>query len=213
MRAEFDVKMSQKVMFDFLLSHRYGSISGWIGVVIGVIVLAMVVVTWGDVPIASSMLYLFFAVYFLPLQPLLLYFRAVRQVKLNPMYKEPLHYVIDESGITTSQKEAEAHIDWDQVVMIKKTSYSLLLYTGKRYSFVLPKECMKGQEQTVEKLIEQYYGKSAQQESAAETEDKNAKQESAAETENKNAQQESVPETKNKNAQQKSAAEIQNKNE
>lgn len=156
MKAEFDVKMTQRAMFDFLLSHTYGSISGWIGVVIGVLVLVAALITIGKVPPASTVLYFFFAVYFLPLQPIMLYFRAARQIKLNPAYREVFHYALSDDGITSRQKEAEAHIGWDQIVKVRETKCSFLLYTGKRYSFVLPKECMGEQLPKVTALVKKH---------------------------------------------------------
>lgn len=156
MRAKFDVKMTRGILFDFQLAHMYRSFSGWFSLAFGVGVLAVALTTFRKTDLTMSMLYFFCAFYALPLQPILLYLRAARQMKLNPVYKEALHYEISDEGIFSRQKGQEAHIGWDQVVKATETRRSLLLYTGKRYSFLLPKESMGGQKDTVVRLVRKH---------------------------------------------------------
>ena len=156
MSVKFQVKMSRKALFDFLLNHTYRSFGGWISVIIGIVVLIAAIVTFGDVSASTSAVYFFFAAYFLPLQPALLYFRAAKQMKLNPVYKEPLYYVLDDEGITSRQKKEKSQIGWDQIVKVTETRCSLLLYTGKRYSFILPKEDIGNQLPKVKELIKKH---------------------------------------------------------
>ncbi|MDO4345023.1 MAG: YcxB family protein [Eubacteriales bacterium] len=156
MSAKFDVKMTQKVLFDFLMSHMYGSFSGWFTVIFGAGAFLLAAFTFGKVQTAFTVIYLFFGVYCLPLQPVLLYFRAAKQIKLNPAFRETLTYTIDEEGIETSQNDQQMKLAWDQIVKVVETKYSFLLYTGKRYSFILPKESMGTYEAVVEGLIKKY---------------------------------------------------------
>lgn len=156
MSAEFDVKMNRKRMFRFLMYHTYHGFSGLFGIVFGIAMLALGAVTLRDGGSYAGMLYLFFAFYFLLLQPVLLYLSAAKQVKLNPVYKEPITYIVDDGGITSRQNEQEAHIGWEQVVKAVSAGGNLLIYTGKNRSAVFPKECMGEQAAAVEECIRKH---------------------------------------------------------
>lgn len=153
MEVKFDVKMTQKIMYDFLMNHTYRSMSGIAGVLFGLGAFVIMAVTWGNVPEWQSMVYLLFGVWFLLYQPVSLYMRAAKQVKLNPTFKKPVTYIMNDEGITTMQEDKQAVIAWEDMLKVTETKLSLLAYTGKRYSFVLPKESMGEQYETVVKLI------------------------------------------------------------
>ncbi len=156
MSAEFEVKMTPKILFDFQLFHTYHSFSGIFSILFGIGTLILTIATFGKVSVSMTAVYLLFTVYLLPLQPVLLYFRAAKQAKLNPVFQKPLAYVINDEGITSAQNDSEAHISWEQILKVKETNYSLLLYTGKRYCSVLPKESMGSQLAVVVKLIRKH---------------------------------------------------------
>lgn len=148
--------MTPKIVFDFQLYHTYHSFSGIFGILFGIGTLILAVATFGKVSASMTAVYLLFTVYLLPLQPVLLYFRAAKQAKLNPVFQKPLAYVINDEGITSAQDGNEAHIGWEQVLKVRETKYSLLLYTGKRYCSILPKECMGNQLAAVAGLIKKH---------------------------------------------------------
>ena len=54
------------------------------------------------------------------------------------------------------QEDKKAVIAWEDMMKVTETKLSLLAYTGKRYSFVLPKECMGGQYEDVVKIIREH---------------------------------------------------------
>ena len=156
MEVKFEVKMTQKVMYNFLMNHTYRSMTGISGVLFGVAALAILGVTYGNVPTWQSGAYLLFGVWFLLYLPVSLYTRAAKQVKLNPAFKKPITYIINEEGVTTMQEDKKAVIAWEDMMKVTETKLSLLAYTGKRYSFVLPKECMGGQYEDVVKMIREH---------------------------------------------------------
>lgn len=153
MEVKFDVKMTQKIMYDFLMNHTYKNISGIAGVLFGLAAFVIMAVTWGNVPEWQSAAYLLFGIWFLLYQPVSLYMKAAKQMKLNPAFKKPITYIISEEGITTMQEDKQAQIAWEDMQRVTETKRSLLAYTGKRYSFVLPKECMGEQYETVVEMI------------------------------------------------------------
>lgn len=156
MSAKFDVKMTQRILFDFQIFHTYHSFSGIFGIIFGLFTLVLAIVTFGRVSAAMTGCYLLFTIYLLPLQPVMLYFRAAKQVKMNPVFQKTLSYVVNDDGITSSQNENEAHIAWEQILKAEETKHSLLIYTGKRYSYVLPKEDMGDQITIVKGLIRKH---------------------------------------------------------
>jgi len=156
MEVKFDVKMTQKIMYNFLMNHTYKSMAGIAGVLFGIGAFVIMAVTWGDVPEWQSMVYLLFGFWFLLYQPVSLYTKAAKQVKLNPTFKKPITYIIGETGITTMQGDKQAEIAWEDMLKVTETKLSLLAYTGKRYSFVLPKESMGEQYETVVKMFREH---------------------------------------------------------
>ena len=58
--------------------------------------------------------------------------------------------------ISTMQGDKNALIEWEDLLKVRETKISLLVYTGKRYSFVLPKESMGEQYAKVTELIEKH---------------------------------------------------------
>ena len=102
------------------------------------------------------MVYLLFGFWFLLYQPVSLYMKAAKQVKLNPTFQKPVTYIISETGITTMQGDKQAEIAWEDMLKVTETKLSLLAYTGKRYSFVLPKESMGEQYETAVKMIREH---------------------------------------------------------
>ena len=154
-KATFDVKMNTRVMYNFLMSHAYSGPSGFLSHIIGIVILVLFFTTLGETDTTKSVIYGIFGVWFLIYLPVSLYSKAVKQVKLNPVYKKPLTYTVDEQGIATSQGEQEAMVTWDKLVKVRETKLSLLIYTGKSYCFVLPKEAMGEQCATVKALIQE----------------------------------------------------------
>lgn len=155
MKATFDVKMSTRVLYNFLMSHAYSKPSGPLSHVLGAVILALYFLTKGETDPTKSMIYIVFGVWFLVYLPVSLYSKAMKQVKLNPVYKTPLTYTVDEEGITTSQGQQRSAVTWDKLVKVKETRLSLLLYTGKSYCFVFPKEAMGEQCAAVKTLIQE----------------------------------------------------------
>lgn len=156
MSAKFEVKMTKKILYDFLMTHTYRSFAGWFSIVIGILGIVMTVTSFGKTSMTMTIVYAAFSLYFLLYQPIALYLKASKQIKLNAMYKAPMHYEVNDEGITTSQNDQVAQIPWEKVLKVTESKYSYLLYTGKIYSFVLPKECMGMQVTIVESLIRKH---------------------------------------------------------
>jgi len=156
MSAKFEVKMTQKILYDFWMNHTYRSFSGWFSIIFGIAVIVLAFVTHDTVQPYMTAVYVVFGLYFLAFQPVSLYLRAASQVKQNPMFREKLLYEVNDEGITTTQNDQQAKIKWEQILKVTETGRSYLLYTGKRNSFVLPMESMGDKQPVVEALIRKH---------------------------------------------------------
>ena len=156
MSASFDVKMTKKILYDFLMTHTYRGFAGWFSIAMGLFGLFLTVSSIGKAEWTMILVYAVFSVYFLLYQPIALYMKAAKQIKLNPMYKEAIHYEVNDEGIGSSQNDQSVMIPWSDIIKVTESKYSFLLYTGKISSFVLPRESMGMQITIVEGLIRKH---------------------------------------------------------
>jgi hypothetical protein len=152
MKTEFEIKMTTGTMYGFLMYHAYHSFSGIFSIVAGLALLVYYVATMGDGG-TNHWVYLLFGVLFLAYQPWTLYTLAVRQVKLNPVNKEPLHYELSDEGIAVTQKEAASQVEWSAVKKVRETSKCILVYTGTKNACIWIKSQMGGQEAAAREIL------------------------------------------------------------
>lgn len=142
MEVKVEVKMTPKIMYNFMMNHTYRSLSGILGVVFGILSFVMFAVTLGEVSQTFSMLYLLFGIWFVFYLPINLYMRSNRQVKNNAVFQKPITYAVSDKGIWVIQGEQKAECKWDSIQKVCKTGKSILVYSGRRNAFVLPKEAI-----------------------------------------------------------------------
>lgn len=152
MKAEFEISMTKRAMYGFLMYHSYHSFSGIFSIIAGLALLLLFgwCVRTGD----DGILYLFFGVLFLIYQPWTLLMAAARQVASAPAFRQPLSYAVTEEGISVRQGDEEQTIGWEAVRKVRETSRSLFVYTGKKVAFIWIKEQMGEQENTVRTLLQ-----------------------------------------------------------
>ena len=156
MSAKFDVKMTDKILYDFWMNHTYRSFSGVFSIVFGVALLLLAVFSGEHAQPYMRLLYLLFGLYFLLFQPITLYLRSKSQMKTNKVFQKPITYEIDDTGIRTTQEDQTSEMTWEMACKVTETKNSYLIYTGKRNSFVLPKESMGAQITVVKELIKKH---------------------------------------------------------
>lgn len=140
MEIEFDVKMDVKTMYNFLLYYNYTKFQTIIGTVVGFLA---VVIGLGQGQMDSrAFLYIGIGILLIVYTPLSLYMRALKQVKLAPVYKKPITYQLTEKGIITSQEGKESMVGWENVVKVVSTNKSILVFVSKIHASILPKAAM-----------------------------------------------------------------------
>ena len=146
MEVSFDIKMTPGALYDYLLYHTYTGTSGLLGTIAG----ALLVVAFF---MNGSALYLIFGLIVLLYLPWTLYIRSKKQYLANPAFKEPLHYILNDEGMTVSQKEASEQITWENMYKAVSTPKSIVLYTSPVNATIFPKKDLGEQKAALIEVI------------------------------------------------------------
>lgn len=130
---EFDVKITDKELYDYMMAHNYNSGAGILGSCVG----ALLVVT---ALMNGQMLYLICGAVLLLYLPINLRIKSKQQILNNPAFKEPLHYKLDEEGITISQGEQSQSQKWENMYKAISTSKSIIVYTSRVNATIFPRK-------------------------------------------------------------------------
>lgn len=148
------VNMRVKYMYSFLFQHVHRSVQGLIGVGISVAALVMFFASIGkNVDGTRMFIMLVIGLLFTVINPILLLFRAAKQVALSPVYKQPLTYVFSEQGMTVKQGEQSQFMEWSRLVMVRKTASVLILYTNRNSGSILAYQELGEKKDEVIRLI------------------------------------------------------------
>ena len=133
MELEFDVRITPGVLYDYMLFHTYTSVSGLIGSVVG----ALLVVTFF---MGYGVLFLIAGAVILAYLPWSLFIRSRQQYLSNPAFKNPLHYQMNEEGVSVSQNGEVQSQKWESMYRAVSTPRSLILYTSPVNASIFPKK-------------------------------------------------------------------------
>ncbi|MCM1191745.1 MAG: YcxB family protein [Butyrivibrio sp.] len=143
---ELDVKIESKDLYDYMLRHSYNSAVGIIGSCFGAMVIVLAVMT-------KQWIYLIFGLIILLYLPWTLFFRSKRQVLSNPSFQKPLHYLLDEQGLTISQGEESVQYLWEEMHKAVSTGRSIILYTSPMNATIFPKAQLEDRKAAVIEMI------------------------------------------------------------
>lgn len=135
MELEFDVKINTSVLYDYMLYHTYTSLSGILGSVVGVFLL------FGYMR-QGHFLYLAAGIFVLAYLPCVLWVKSAGQVKRTPAFQKPLHYRLDEEGVTVSQGETTQLLPWENVYKAISTKASIILYMSRMNAWIFPRKAL-----------------------------------------------------------------------
>ena len=133
MKYEFDFQMDEKTLGDFYTKSSSG---GYMWPIIGGFAILLALISGGTTPVAYRILYVVFGLLFILYIPFDLKKKAKKQIKTNPYYAEPIHYILDEEGVMTIQGEKEAKVTWDKFSKVKLTKRSMFLYMRNKNACV-----------------------------------------------------------------------------
>ena len=146
MDLEFDVKVTPGVLYDYMLFHTYSSASGLIGSGVG----ALMVVTFF---MGYGVLFLIGGAVILAYLPWTLFIKSRQQYLSNPAFKNPLHYQMDEKGVTVAQNGERQSQSWENMYKAVSTPRSLILYTSPVNASIFPKKDLGEKALSVTQMI------------------------------------------------------------
>ncbi len=132
-RIEFDIKVTSGDLYDYMLRHTYHTAQGLLGSCVGA--LAMMLSLNNGQP-----LYFILGLVVVLYIPWTLFIKSGQQAKMNPAFKESLHYTLDDKGIHVSQGEAEECQEWQHMHKAVSTGRSIIVYTNKRNACIFPRK-------------------------------------------------------------------------
>jgi hypothetical protein len=132
---ELDVKIEARDLYDYMVAHTYSkpinilaSCFGAFMILVGSMNKHWIFVIGGVV----LLLYL----------PWTLFLKSRQQALNNPAFKNSLHYVLDENGITISAGEESQSQTWDNMYKAISTSKSIIVYTSPVNATIFPRRVM-----------------------------------------------------------------------
>lgn len=140
MKYEFDFQMDEETLEDFYRSHNLSGISGVLWPLLGVLSIALAFLSVEGTPVIYRFVYVALGLMFLFYIPWDLKRKAKKQVKTNPYYAKPIHYLLDEQGITSSQEDQIATVPWENFCKVKCTKKSMFVYMRNRSACVFSKK-------------------------------------------------------------------------
>lgn len=139
---EFDTQVGKKDLYNFLMRHFYTSFSGIFGVILSLAALVVFIMGIGKREPFQLLILLIMASLFTVVQPLQMRQKAAAQIKSNPVFQKPLHYVVNKEGIRVSQDGEATTIGWSEVRKIIETKNAFLVYMTTVNANVVPKDQM-----------------------------------------------------------------------
>ena len=134
------VQMKTPYMFDFLYWHSYSGFMGVVNYGFSLAALAALIAGFGKGNPVATIALIVLSLLFTVINPLLLLQKADKQVKRMPMFAKPIAYSFDEKGFTVMQDGESAAAEWADVVLLRETQKTLVLYLGAANAIVLPKD-------------------------------------------------------------------------
>lgn len=144
--VEVDITIESGDLYDYNLRHAYNSAAGLMGSILGAI---MVIVGAAS----GTWIFVIGGIVLLAYLPWTLYIKSKQQALSNPVFKEPLHYVLDDNGITISQGEVSTTQGWDDMVKAVSTSRSIIVYTSRVNATIFPKSQLGDKKTAVIEVI------------------------------------------------------------
>lgn len=159
MKTEFDITIDSKDMYRFSMHHAYAGSQGILSILIAVLCFSMAARAWERMDFFYTAVYAGFGLVVLSYLPVHLYLRSKQQIKKSEVLQNALHYIVDEEGIHTSQKEAAADLPWDAVYRIVSTGKYVFLYSSRINAYIIPRKQIEQEYKTIRQLASEHLPK------------------------------------------------------
>ena len=146
-----DADITQSALNTFLFGHTYRQPLMILVTVLAIAwPIAVIVKKQGNIamPLICSLFILIWI-------PFTTYLRAKNARKLNPIYEQTFHYMLDEWGLHLELSENAIDVEWKKVTKIIFYKSVAVIYTGKNNAFLIPTEAMGAQRADILNFIEE----------------------------------------------------------
>ena len=132
---ELDVKIEAKDLYDYMVAHTYSKPINILASCFGGLMVVVGVMTGYWYSIIGGVVLLVYL-------PWSLFLRSRQQAVNNPTFKETLHYVLDDKGITISLGEQTQSQDWENMYKAISTNKSIIVYTSPVNATIFPRRAL-----------------------------------------------------------------------
>ncbi|MDA3847054.1 MAG: YcxB family protein [Vallitaleaceae bacterium] len=154
-RVETIVNMNDKVLFRYMLLNSTYGIASKIMLTVSVICLILLPFSFFFSKETTRFALALIVFLNLVLQPLRLKASSKKQMLDNPVFKTPMHYVFDQSGIVLKQEDNDGFMSWEEIIGVKETKHMYLFYINPSQAFIIPKVSFKHEKDilTIRELV------------------------------------------------------------
>ena len=136
---KISVKLNTLDMYSFLMRHEYGSVSGLFGLGVSLVSLVALLAGVGRGDRNMQILLGLAALCFTVFNPLRLFFRAQKQLTLNPTFHKPIEYTFGEAGMHIAQGEEQMDVAWIDMKKLVHGKRIMILYLSRVVGYIFPK--------------------------------------------------------------------------
>ena len=151
----FDVELTLKELYAFTMRHTYFSIGGIFSLFISFGSLLMLAIRFSARSVGYRVSLLIIGLLLTVVQPLMLYGKCKKQIRMNENINAPLHYVLKEEGITVTQQDQEASVGWYDIRKTVQAKNGLYLYMSPVRAFIFPASQCNGQFDEIVRVVKE----------------------------------------------------------
>ncbi len=140
---EVETRVTTKELYSYLMMHTYSSFSGKIYIIISILALVMLLLGAGGSDMTMKIVLVVVASLYTIVNPIMLYFKAAKQAKTNPAYKDVMKFGFHEKGMNLAFGGNEGMIPWDKIMKVKKTKKVYAIYTDPIHAFLIAAKDLK----------------------------------------------------------------------
>jgi hypothetical protein len=133
---EFQVKMTAGILYNYLMKQAYTSLVGWLGIFLGVMMTALYFIEGRFQGNYFALIAAFVVTFYTPWS---LFLKSKKQMLINPAFKNPLQYIINNEGIQVSQNEQTVLTPWEQMYKATSTKKSIIVFTSRYNAWIFPR--------------------------------------------------------------------------
>jgi hypothetical protein len=149
---EFQVKLTAKDLWQFSMYHSYIGFSGIFAVIFTAASVFLLVTRFDALLDYQKVLLVVCILLFTIWQPILLYYKAMKQAK-RPGMEKPMQLFFGEEGLLVRQEEQEVKFTWEQIGRADRLPTMAIIYMDRVHAYLIPKSVMGADEEAFYEMV------------------------------------------------------------